>query len=191
MQRRERRCSHGCGSSARPGSSWCVCLVDRSFPLPKTDNGSEIAPSKLTGQTAAATSRRDIKRCLPNALCPKTRREAVVCSRFGSFVGTSGIFFGGRRTEADGRERKTIKFVVFKAICGGDQRDRLTHRVTKRRRLAVQSRREERQVKPPAKSPSRPSNNGRTSEPTDARSKANNHSPAQAEGRERRGLNSE
>ena len=30
---------------------------------------------------------------------------------------------GGR---ADGRERKTIKFVVFKAICGGDQRDRLT-----------------------------------------------------------------
>ena len=101
-------------------------MVDRSFPLPKTDNGSEIAPSKLTGQTAEATSRRDIKRCLPNALCPKTRREAVVCSRFGSFVGTSGIFFGGRRTEADGRERKTIKFVVFKAICGGDQRDRLT-----------------------------------------------------------------
>ena len=119
-----------------------MCLVDRSFPLPKTDNGSEIAPSKLTGQTAEATSRRDIKRCLPNALCPKTRREAVVCSRFGSFVGTSGIFFGGRRTEADGRERKTIKFVVFKAICG-DQRDRLTHRVTKRRRLAVQSRKGE------------------------------------------------
>ena len=82
-----------------------MCLVDRSFPLPKTDNGSEIAPSKLTGQTAEATSRRDIKRCLPNALCPKTRREAVVCSRFGSFVGTSGIFFGGRRTEADGRTR--------------------------------------------------------------------------------------
>ena len=82
-----------------------MCLVDRSFPLPKTDNGSEIAPSKLTGQTAEATSRRDIKRCLPNALCPKTRREAVVCSRFGSFVGTSGIFFVGRRTEADGRTR--------------------------------------------------------------------------------------
>ena len=162
-------------------------MVDRSFPLPKTDNGSEIAPSKLTGQTAeAATSRRDIKRCLPNALCPKTRREAVVCSRFGSFVGTSGIFFGGRRTEADGRERKTIKFVVFKAICGGDQRDRLTqsHKKAPFGGSIEEGRRGERQVKPPAKSPSRPSNNGRTSEPTDARSKANNHSPAQAEGRE-------
>ena len=73
-------------------------------------------------------------------------------------------------------ERKTIKFVVFKAICG-DQRDQLAHRVTKRRRLAVQSRKgdeERRETGEATREKSIASiqqrTDGGTSEPTDARS---------------------
>ena len=108
-------------------------------------------------------SRRDRERGVsPIRPAPKpkmclVRRSGALDSALLCDVGPSvrQVFFRGTSDE-----RKTIKFVVFKAICGDgdDQRDRLTHKVTKRRRLAVQSRekREERQVKPPAKSPSRP-----------------------------------